>query len=110
MSTNAWSTKKYWIFSVIILCIGVFMMILHLMPTNVHFKTFMTTETIGQLIVLILLTLPLGLSYGRTSSNVYYAIRQDVADVKLREFALGNVRKVNTYGQILGTVVSMLFK
>ena len=110
MSTNLWSTKKYWIFPGIIWCVAVFMMILYFIPTGVGFKEFLRGNVCGDVIVLIILTLPLGFCYGSTSSNVYYAIRQDVDDIKLREFGLGNVRQVSTYGQLLGTVVSLLFK
>ena len=79
------------------------------MEDNLVFKEFIKMNIWGNLIIYVGLTIPLGFAYGSTSSNVYYAMREDVEDVKLREFALGNVRQVCAYGQILGNLVSMIF-
>lgn len=110
MTTNWFSTNKYWIFPSIILVIGVeFIVMLALQPKDSTDLSYWPRTFQGQCWLIGLLVPPLGLAYGSTSASIYYAIREDVTDLREREFALGNVRQVTTYGQILAQIVAMLF-
>ena len=107
-STNFYATSKYWIFPLIVFAVGAVFGCVYAMGLAGVVELFLRDDFYGRIIVLTVLTLPLGFAYGSTSSNVYYALNMDVEDEGLREFVLGNMRQVNTYGQILGNVVAYI--
>ena len=86
---------------------GCFFAFLYGMP-GLEFVKFLTKDSSGQILIFALVTVPLGLAYGSSSSNIYYAIRENVVDPKEREFALGNVRQVTTYGQMFAQIAAYL--
>ena len=53
-----------------------------------------------------IMALPLGWTYGATSSNIYFAIRNDCPQ-RLKEFALSNVAFASTAGQVVGNIAAI---
>eukprot|EP01083_Nonionella_stella_P292934 996307_1 len=108
MSTNLCIIKKYCVYPIIVGGVAMVMSSFYFVPVMGQFVTFFQDQHIGQMLMFLMIAIPLGFAYGGTSANIYYAIRENVEDIKLREFALGNVRQAVTWGQILGNVLALI--
>ena len=67
-----------------------------------HLFGYFVYNKVGHWLVYLFMAIPIGISYGSVSSNVVNGIRSNISDKRTREMALGNIKQVQSYGQICG--------